>query len=204
MVNETSIQFTMDLGSGGILAGYAIDGVDNDEDGVEDDPAKSNTQDTDGDGYIDDMEAVEESRIGDGDVTDDGEKIKYFLQANGATNDLIRGIWNNAAGSYNTQTVITNVEWLDFVYRDEDDNVLPQKPLVECPAGSGFNSLNLDLTEIDKVEITLVVRTTNEDYRYTDTGTYSNLDGSRSFDPTPDDNFRRRAFTMVVQIRNNI
>jgi prepilin-type N-terminal cleavage/methylation domain-containing protein len=194
----TSIQFTMDLGSDFVAPDtnlFATDGVDNDEDGV---------ADNDPDPDIAAKEAAEEFIIGDGDVTDDGEKIKYFLQANGTTNDLIRGVWDNASGSYNTQTIITNVEWLDFVYRNEDGDLLPTTPLVVCPAGSGLNSLDLgDLDDIHTVEITLVVRTTNEDYRYTNTDTYSNLDASRSFDP-PDDNFRRRAFTMVVQIRNHI
>jgi hypothetical protein len=53
------------------------------------------------------------------------------------------------------------------------------------------------------VEITLVVRTTNEDYRYTDRITYRNLQGTSLVSATGD-NFRRRAFTMSVQIRNNI
>ena len=53
------------------------------------------------------------------------------------------------------------------------------------------------------MEITLVVRATNEDLRYTNRETYRNLQG----DPlvsNPGDDFRRRVFSMSVQIRNNI
>ncbi len=70
------------------------------------------------------------------------------------------------------------------------------------------------------VEITLVVRATNEDYRYTDTDPYLNLQGTTVYDPVAEAvppyvdpatgylidgrHVRRRVFSMSVQIRNNI
>ena len=111
-VNSEKMQFSMDLGSGGV---FATDGEDNDGDGVEDD---------DPDAAVAALEAEEEGRVGDGDVDDDGERIRYSLVVNGTTNDLVRGVWDNATDDYINNTIITNVEALDFFYFDEDGNPL--------------------------------------------------------------------------------
>ena len=187
------IEFTMDLGSGGV---FATDGEDNDGDGVEDD---------DPDAAVAALEAEEEGRVGDGDVDDDGERIRYSLVANGTTNDLVRGVWDNATDDYINNTIITNVEALDFFYFDEDGN--PLNTSIVCPAG--FASLSAgDMDIIERVEITLVVRATNEDFRFTDTAQYTNLQGAVVYDASAavgdDKHVRRRALTMTVQIRNNI
>lgn len=187
--NDTSIEFSMDLLGG--------DNVGNDDDD---------------DGLIDEED---ESRIGDGEIDDDGERIIYYLAASTldpTTNDLRREVWDStlAPPDYGPpQTLITNVEALDFVYFDDTGaEIDPSAPTAaECPyvaGGGGELSLKGDeLQEVDRVEITLVVRATNEDYRYTNRETYRNLQG----DPlvsNPGDNFRRRVFSMSVQIRNNI
>jgi hypothetical protein len=83
---------------------------------------------------------------------------------------------------------------------------------LEDPLGTVIkNSLvDSELKTIDRVEITLVVRTTNEDYRFTDRAKYKNLRDEDVYDASvqatgPDDpHARRRAFSMVVQIRNNL
>jgi len=168
----TSVEFSMDLDSGGV---YDSDTVDNDDDGLTDED--------------------DESRIGDGDVDDDGERIQYYLTTSAidtSTNDLVRQVWTS--GAYVAQTVITNVDALDFVYFDKDDN--------ELDLSGGALSAG-DLAIVDRVEVTLVVRTTNEDYRYNDNVQYKNLQGDVLVDMVGD-NFRRRAFSMVLDIRNNI
>jgi prepilin-type N-terminal cleavage/methylation domain-containing protein len=206
-VNETNIQFTMDLGSANGPVIFATDTKDNDRDS--------------------DSDEEDESRIGDSDTTDNGEKIRYYLDNDEDTNNngvldpgedlndnnlldqwLVRAAWDAdllPTPGYVAQTIITNVDMLNFRYFDEDDNLLPSPatPLVACPAGSVSLDTG-DLNIIDRVEITLVVRTTNEDLRYTNDETYENLQLTPIFTVSPPDHFRRRVFTMSVQIRNNI
>jgi len=212
--NDTSIEFSMDLTSDWDAAhggpSFRFDSNDNDDD--------------------DEIDEEDESRIGDNDIEDDGERIKYFLESDEDVNNngvldpgedlngnkvldqwLQRAAWDadKTPPGYVEHTLITNVDALNFVYFDKDGNTLvPSAPTAaECPyvaGGGGELSLKGDqLQEVERVEITLVVRATNEDYRYTNRETYRNLQG----DPlvtNPGDNFRRRAFTMKVQIRNNI
>lgn len=135
--------------------------------------------DDDGDGLTDEED---ETRVGDGDADDDGERIYYKLDGL----DLKRHVWDGAA--YNDQTIITNVSALNFVYLDVGGN----------PTAV--------LGDIDTVEITMVVRTTNEDYRITNRERYANQLGTWVWpaitDPTPNDNFRRRVMSKRVKIRN--
>ena len=209
--DETSIEFSMDLGSGGVFASDTP--IDNDDDGL--------------------IDEEDEGRIGDGDTEDDDERIKYYLDNDEDTNDngvldpgedlngnnvldqwLQRAVWDSATADYITHTLITNVEALDFVYFDDTGaELVPSAPSVsECPyvALPGLASeLSLkgdELQKVDRVEITLVVRATNEDYRITNSQTYKNLQPGVAGEiyTAPGDNFRRRVFTMSVQIRNNI
>ena len=108
---------------------------------------------------------------------------------------------------YINNTIITNVEALDFFYFDEDG---PQSgltlPLYALLVNASLSAGDMDI--IDRVEITLVVRATNEDFRYTDTAQYTTLQGAVVYDASAavgdDKHFRRRVFSMTVQIRNNI
>jgi prepilin-type N-terminal cleavage/methylation domain-containing protein len=138
--------------------------------------------DNDGDGRTDEED---EARVGDGDADGDDERIRYSLNGE----DLQREVWNGTSNSYNAaQTIITNVSALNFVYLDVDGN----------PTAV--------LDDIDTVEITMVVRTTNEDYRITNRERYANQLGTWVWpaitDPTPNDNFRRRVMSKRVKIRN--
>jgi prepilin-type N-terminal cleavage/methylation domain-containing protein len=165
-IGDPIVEFGMDLGSGGVFAG---DTIDNDGDG--------------------DTDEEDESRMGDGDLNDDGERIRYKLNGE----DLQRQVWDSATSDYGTaQTIITNVSALGLTYVKDDDTVLGALPL-----NAGDRSL------IDTVEITMVVRTTNEDLRITNNETYvNNLRGTAVLTVSPPDHFRRRAMTMRVKIRN--
>ena len=164
------IAFSMDLGSANGPVVFATDGNDNDGDG-----------DTDED---------DEARIGDGDVDDDDERIYYALNGE----DLQRRVWDSTIPGFGAaQTVITNVSTLEFVYLDEDENLVNGGVLpITDPAV---------LDNIDTVVVTLVVRTTNEDYRITNNETYQNLLLTDIY-TAPGDNFRRRAMSMRVKVRN--
>ena len=162
----STVAFGMDLGSGGAFAG---DTIDNDGDG--------------------DTDEEDESRMGDGDLNDDSERIRYTLNGE----NLQRQVWDSATSDYGAaQTIITNVSALGLTYVKDDDTVLGALPL-----NAGDRSL------IDTVEITMVVRTTNEDLRITNNETYvNNLRGTAVLTVSPPDHFRRRAMTMRVKIRN--
>ena len=144
----------------------------------------SDTEDNDGDGTTNEEDEI---RVGDDDFNDDGERILYTL--NGL--NLERRVWDSSIPGYGAaQTIITNVSGLDFTYVKEDDTVLSSLPLSEA-----------DRSLIDTVEITMVVRTTNEDYRITNNESYNNLRGALVLGPQ-NDNFRRRSMTMRLKIRN--
>jgi hypothetical protein len=83
-----SIHFAMDI------TGGESDGLDNDGDGTTDE--------------------ADESRFGDGDVTDAGEDINYFLQ-NGTIFRRARTV-SGGAGAFQVQPVIGNVTALQFQY----------------------------------------------------------------------------------------
>jgi len=80
-------------------------------------------------------------------------------------------------------SVIQNVDALDFVYLDSSSNVTALPSLFRT------------------VQIALVVRTTNEDFTYTDTRTYANMQGTTILG-AQNDNFHRRLLTAEVKCRN--
>jgi hypothetical protein len=128
---------------------------------------------------------------GDGDVDDLGERISYARLPNA---DGVFGLYRNDENQNpgaNGDEIITNLEALNFVYF----------------SGSGTN-LNIfpldtdDLERIRLVEVSIVVRTTNEDYRYTNKEPYYNLQDDPILTVNPADNFRRRLLTSQIKIRN--
>jgi prepilin-type N-terminal cleavage/methylation domain-containing protein len=161
--NNEYIEFSMDLSNGGV---FKDDNTDNDDDGDKDDGITTNNT------ILLDPEALEEDRIGDGDVDNEGEKIKYDLydepdtdgdgvldvaedlNGNGVREEgHLRRYVSQAGGTYpvTPQTIITNVEALDFVYWDAESAGPPPEPAEELnlftkedPAGF-FGLENVDL-----------------------------------------------------------
>lgn len=76
-----------------------------------------------------------------------------------------------------------SVDLLEILYVDADNNTV-------VPGGGA-----------SKVEITLIIRTTDPDYGHRDTGVYKNLRGATIF--TGDDHYHRRLLGAEVQCRNN-
>jgi prepilin-type N-terminal cleavage/methylation domain-containing protein len=210
---DRAIVFTMDL----VGTGYDTDCVDNDGDGIGDRDGTTCAFDPDPDvAALEAVEGAQELLSGDGDVLDAGERVKYSLQVSGDTYDLLRSVWDSSSNSYDTVTLITNVEALNFRYFDDTDIELTPSVALDTD-GDGVDVLVLskvDAAKVDRVEITMVVQTTNEDYRFTDTSPYWNMRGDtvvfNAADPemvdpdSGDSHKRRRAFSMSVQIRNNI
>lgn len=149
----------------------------------------------------DDIKPCTGNPKGDGDVLDSCERISYErLDPDGdGTFGLYRKDVNESAAGAVGDQVITNLEALRFVYLDEDGNTLePVAPATELS--------NEQRENIRSVEISMVVRTTNEDYRYTNNEPYLNtipVSGSLVTVLAPqNDNFRRRVLSKVIKIRN--
>ena len=124
--------------------------------------------------------------VGDGDVNDVGENITYKL----LNNELLR---TDAAGG-GARSIIKNVEALNFIYYDENSNI------TVVPA------------DVRIVQVALVVRSSNEDYAFTDNRLYSIKDLTPAgntvdiFDAgtlsANDKHFRRQMLMAVVRPRN--
>jgi len=108
-----------------------------------------------------------------------------FTVLNDTTGSLETITYDLDAGDLdrNGFSVIQNVDALDFTYLDENGNVAAS------------------LAAIRTVLIAIVVRTTNEDFAYTDNGTYLNLLGTTILAPQ-NDNFHRRVLSARVKCRN--
>jgi type II secretory pathway pseudopilin PulG len=118
----------------------------------------------------------------DGDIEDPGEQISYYLSdldGNGIS-DLVR---DDITGT-GPEQVITNVSALQFFYVDKDGN-----PVAAGPFASS-------------VEIAMVIKTTNEDYRITDNNDYQTRRGTTILS-NPNDKFHRRLIEQTVKCRNN-
>jgi type IV pilus assembly protein PilW len=116
----------------------------------------------------------------DGDTGDPNESIVYSLTDwNGdGINDLMR-----STPPTGNAPVAENIDALDFVYLDADENV------------------TADRLAVRSVQITLVARTGRRDPGFTDTTTYTNLQGTTVL-AAQNDNFRRRALSTHIKCRN--
>jgi type IV pilus assembly protein PilW len=113
----------------------------------------------------------------DGDTNDPNESVTYALIP--GTSDLGR-----RAGALGTpQPVASNIDAINFVYLDGNGNV------------------TADETQMRSVQLTVVARTEKPSTGYTDTASYTNLQGTVVF-TAPGDAFRRRVFTTNIRCRN--
>lgn len=151
---------------------------------------------------------------GDGGLNDDDEWLTYKLVAAPLPSPVPDPPWTNFFNLVKTDenngdpddpddmTIITNVDALNFVYLDEAglDNIDPDTTPDDPATGRTFLTAD-EMASIRAVQITMVVRTTNEDYRYTNNEEYRNAQGSLIY-TAPGDNFRRRMFSKEIKIRN--
>jgi prepilin-type N-terminal cleavage/methylation domain-containing protein len=184
----SSIAMQMDLFGGD------TDGVDNDHDEAVD------AADTD-------PFPFDESVYGDGDVDDAGEAIEYYLMYDDPATGLEICPSAFDADKYPCflmredtnagvrDKIIDNVDGLNFVYLDEARAVLPMTAAGIDPG---------DLDDIMIIQVCMLVRTTNEDYRFTNREPYENIDpeGADVIFTGPGDNFRRRIFCKEIKVRN--
>jgi type IV pilus assembly protein PilW len=116
----------------------------------------------------------------DGDTGDANETIVYTLSDwNG---DGIDDLMRNTPPTGNAP-IAENIDALNFVYLDADENV------------------TADRFAVRSVQIALVARTGRADPGFTDTTTYTNLQGETIL-ASPNDSFRRRALSTHVKCRN--
>jgi type IV pilus assembly protein PilW len=186
-----SITFSMDLSGG------EADLLDNDDDGLTDEPGET-----------------------DGDINDAFEQITYSL-SNDLDNDgvadsldcnLQRQYWDGAAWQPDLAMdpddaiIATDIDALNFVYLDVDGNDLINYALTppQVPAA--------DLDEIVSVQITIVARAGQSERQglpgnKTDTKVYMNQQDRPGDDwdiilPAPNDKYRRIVLTADVKCRN--
>lgn len=107
----------------------------------------------------------------DGDTTDIGEDIVFTRSAQ---DELMRDDVNAGAGS--NKALVDNLNALNFVYLDRNDN----------PVNPGTDPVN-----VQRIQVAVVIRTTNPDYTYTNNRTYENQNGDTIY-TAPGDNFRRK------------
>jgi len=179
VATSNRVQFTMDL------TGGELDGFDNDNDGGEDglDPG------------------LDENLYGDGDLLDAGEFLHY--QRLDPDADGIFGLYRNdenANPGGDGIEIITNISALDFVYLDEDGAVL-DFALAGATAPVAGSLDTGQMNRIRAVQVSLVIQTTNEDYRYTNREPYENLQATEIY-RAPGDNLRRRMLNKQIKIRN--
>ena len=128
--------------------------------------------------------------------TDPNEQIRYALTADG---DLGREVWGPPEGAGSLQTVAENIEVLNFVYLDEDGNLIP------TPLDYANVPDRPSLASIRSIQITLIAKSgTNVPVlmlKHKDHRTYTNQQSDQLL-VDPDDNFRRIVLTADVQCRN--
>jgi prepilin-type N-terminal cleavage/methylation domain-containing protein len=142
--------------------------------------------------------------LGDGDLTDEDEWLTYKLEPVAGTNffNLVKTDENNGdPDAPFDMNIITNVDALNFVYLDKDGNDLDPDTTPDDPADGRTFLSEGDMADIHSIQAAMVVRTTNEDLRYTNTTEYRNLQGDLIY-TAPGDHFRRRLYIKQIKIRN--
>jgi prepilin-type N-terminal cleavage/methylation domain-containing protein len=157
------------------------------------------------DAAVDDEDTSDGFEPGDGGLTDVGEWLTYKLVPVAGTTffNLVKTDENNVNPDVPVDmTLITNVDALDFVYLDEAGDDIDPDATPDDPAdGRSFLDAAADMNNIRSIQVAMVVRTTNEDLRYTNTEEYRNLQGSLIYQG-PGDHFRRRLSVKQFKVRN--
>jgi prepilin-type N-terminal cleavage/methylation domain-containing protein len=156
-------------------------------------------------GTYDDIKPCTGNPPGDGDVLDSCEVIRYALQDpdGDGTWSLYRNDEIENFGA-NGDQIITNIDALNLVYLDEDQGDTIDPDTTPDDLATGRNSIvgpDPRLERIRSVQVAMVVRTTNEDFRYTNNEDYRNLQGALIYS-APGDNFRRRLLIKQIKVRN--
>lgn len=126
----------------------------------------------------------------DGDTGDPYEDITYSLVTSNGVQSLC--VTTPSMNNNQPEPVIQGVDALDFVYLDENGNVLND---------DGNGNVTTSIADIRSVEVTLVVRSEREDMGYVDDRSYLNNQGDVIL-PPQNDHFRRRSSTVQIRCRN--
>jgi len=191
MATADTVQFTMDYTGGG------DDGFDNDKDGSVDEADEapdSDGVDNDGDGIIDNEFPYSDGRIGatlSNPLPGNGEDVTYALSTVADANGSFRLTRTDNTSAAGAQTLIENVDALNFVYYDNTGTVI----------ATPVQASRLD--DIREVEVTVVVRSSNMDPDVNDTTAYANSQGDNIYQATGSDRrYRRRLLAARVKCRN--
>lgn len=160
----------------------------------------SDTLDNDGDGATDEPDEAFYKKYGDGDVSDAGEKIRYFIKAPDANcsgyglgrEDVNAGTGEECININMDPPAVSPATTpipLDFVYLDKDGGV------IASPVAA------TQLAEICYVQVSMVLRSVNEDYSYTNKESFNNLRGTTVI-PAQNDHYYRKQLLATVDIRN--
>ena len=186
LATPTSVRFRMDV------TGGADDGEDNDGDYLVDE-GQNNTDD-DGDGWVDEFD---EQEWYDGDALDREEDITWALNGTTLSRTTVR--WDDVDNEWKTNqiNVAQNIDQLNFVYLDEDRNILD-----DDGAGTVDNNIN----DIKVIQVTLVARVRDAalTFRSTDKNKYTNQQGNVIVDKSlAPDKIRRRIVSAEIYCRNH-
>ncbi len=130
------------------------------------------------------MIRVQEDVDGDGDASEYSEDITYGIYT---SSDGTKKLGRKSPVTANYQPVVQHVDVVDFVYLDEDGQVL--------------SSPVSDTRKIRSVQVTVLVRAEKEDPSFIDTTTYKNQQGTIIFGPA-NDHFHRRIISLEILCRN--
>ena len=126
-------------------------------------------------------------------ITSDKKNINGKIDSNERIRYLIyEGYLRQEIGDGGRQRLAKNIEVIDFVYLDEDNEVL-NPDLGDVPAN--------DLKKIRSVQITMVARTDKPDPEYLNTEVYRNQQDEVIL-AAQNDHFRRRTLTTTIRCRN--
>ncbi len=180
MATANTVRFTLDYTGGG------DDGFDNDRDGQVDEADEADSR----------TFPYSDGRIGatmSDPAPNNGEDVTYAISAAADANGSFRLQRTDNTGVGVAQTLIENVDALNFVYYDGNGNTIATPvPVANRP-------------NIRSVEISMVVRSSDMDPEVTDSTSYKNSQAIEVYKaPTANNQqrYRRRLLTARVRCRN--